>query len=97
MSVPKLSLEHAGHVCCRDNLSTTRKELLNETGVQFRILIKTTVLHDNEAIVAITRVHQGGEHDSAGGDAEEDQRINLGLRARSFPDLYPRTHLPGAW
>ena len=45
--------------------------------MQFEIEVGAAVLDDDEAVIGVCGLEEGGENDAAGGDAEEDERFDV--------------------
>lgn len=51
-----------------------------------RIGVDAAILHHNQAVVSVAGVKQRGEHDAAGGNAEQHERVDL-LRAQNHLEV----------
>lgn len=53
------------------------EEFIEEAGVEFGVEVGAAVAEDDEAIIGVGGMEQSGEDDAAGGDAEEDERVDF--------------------
>jgi len=60
-----------------EDLRAFGEELVEQGVMQFEIDVRAAVLDDDEAVVGVSGLEEGGEDDAAGGDAEEDERFDI--------------------
>jgi hypothetical protein len=59
------------------NLCSGRKQPLEQYAVEFRVEVGTAIPDHSDSIVCIARFHQGLQHHATGGDAKQNQRLDL--------------------
>src|ERR1700678_1508598 len=57
--------------------SPALEDFVDKAGVDLRILVRAAILKDDQAIVGVAGLQQRGKNHPAGGDAEEDKRVDL--------------------